>query len=124
VLEYSILYYFIWIDRYGKKLFISDGISKGKQWGTFCRNKKGSLQRIKSPDLPMVDTKLKAQNMLNQWAHAKGYKQLCVYGKIKGCLTEAGLCCRYCDRKGCLIRCRHLLPCFYDRSIAKGEELS
>lgn len=44
-----------------EKLFISDGISDGKQWGTFERKPNGSLRRIKSKYLPMRPTKEKAK---------------------------------------------------------------
>jgi hypothetical protein len=80
-LDFFEAYNFIWLDENGQQIFVSDGISKGRQWGTFRRNKNGALQRIKSTALPMVGTKSEAQRMLNSWAEAKGYKLLCVFGK-------------------------------------------
>jgi len=106
------------------KFFVSDGISQGRQWGTFKRKKKGkrqaggvyvgSLQRVCSSALPMVATKAEAQRMLNVWATAKGYKLLCVFGKRTGCLLESGLCCRFCVDDLCLSRCMQYLPCTWE----------
>ena len=120
---------FIWGDHCGEKYFVSDGISKGRQWGTFKRKKGkrqagevcvGSLQRVCSPTLPMVNTKSEAQKMLNSWAMAKGYKLLCVFGKRADCAQDDGLCCRYCNDRGlreCLSRCGQVLPCTYKEVI-------
>jgi len=115
---------FVWIDQRGEKFFVSDGISQGRQWGTFKRKKKGkrqaggvyvgSLQRVCSSALPMVATKAEAQRMLNVWATAKGYKLLCVFGKRTGCLLESGLCCRFCVDDLCLSRCMQYLPCTWE----------
>jgi len=114
-------YNFIWLDHNLQQIFVSDGISKGRGWGAFRRNKNGSLQRVKSPALPMVNTKAEAQKMLNSWAKSKGYKLLCVFGKRKGCSVDVGLCCKYCStNKVCRSvcePCRYHLPCACDEPI-------
>ncbi|MEW6423149.1 MAG: hypothetical protein AB1523_00135 [Bacillota bacterium] len=107
------VYDFIWIDQYDDKFFVSDGISKGRQWGTFKRRKSGSLQRVCSPALPMVNTKSEAQKMLNSWAMTKGFKLLCVFGKRTSCSLKVGLCCKYCNKE-CLGRCMQYLPCTFE----------
>lgn len=118
------VYDFVWIDQNGEKFFVSDGISQGRQWGTFRRKKKGkrrageicvgSLQRVCSPALPMVNTRSEAQRMLNAWAIKKGLKLLCVFGKRTGCLLESGLCCKFCVDDLCLSRCMQYLPCTWE----------
>lgn len=100
---------FIWLNENNEQVFVSDGISQGRQWGTFRRKEKGkqmqaggvyvgSLQRICSPALPMVGTKAEAQKMLNIWAEEKGYRLLCVFGRRLNCSNDFDLCCRYCGK--------------------------
>lgn len=61
----------------GKRtLFVSDGISGGRQWGTFRRKPSGSLQRVKSPMLPMRTSRARAQVDLDAWAASRGYRRL------------------------------------------------
>ncbi|GEM_PF-3175923 len=117
---------FVWCDQYGDKFFVSDGLSKGKQWGTFRRRKKkertvaggvyvGSLQRICSPALTMADTKAEATKKLNRWAMGKRYRLICVLGEHIPCPLNSELCCRYCSEGGCCrSACAQLLPCTYD----------
>lgn len=55
-----------------EKLFISDGISDGKLWGTFERKPNGRLRRIKSKFLPMRPTREEAKADLLTWLAMKG----------------------------------------------------
>jgi len=53
----------------GRILFVDDGISKGKAWGTFYRvQQTGSLRRFKSPSLPMRPTQKCAEEDLAAYA--------------------------------------------------------
>jgi hypothetical protein len=52
-------------------IFISDGISDGRQFGTFYRKRNGSLKRFVSPHLPMRKKKCDAQIDLDKYAVIK-----------------------------------------------------
>jgi hypothetical protein len=49
------------------QLVISDGISKGKTWGTYRQLPNGSLKRVVSPQLPLRATKSQAEADLATW---------------------------------------------------------
>ena len=57
-----------YLDADGRSLFVSDGISSGRSWGTFYRKPSGSLARVKSPKLPMRPTASEAQADLDIYA--------------------------------------------------------
>lgn len=60
-------------DSDGRLLFVHDGISKGRWWGTFrWRSTTRSLQRKKSVDLPMRTTRALAQQDLDAYATRRG----------------------------------------------------
>ena len=69
----------VYADATGRWLFVSDGISGGRQWGAFYRrstdktseNNCGSLCRVKSPRLPMRSTWAEAQADLDAYAKAE-----------------------------------------------------
>lgn len=56
-----------------KTIFVHVGLG-GKTYGSFRRRHTNSLQRIKSPDMPMVDSREVAQQNLDFWAEKKGLK--------------------------------------------------
>lgn len=56
------------IDKQGRKLFISDGISNGKTWGVFYRKANGNMARLKSKYLPMCANINEAVVMLKRYA--------------------------------------------------------
>ncbi|MCL4514703.1 MAG: hypothetical protein M1379_03825 [Firmicutes bacterium] len=53
----------------GRILFVHDGISDGKWWGTFYRKASGSsLKRFVAPSLPMREQKAQAEKDLEFYA--------------------------------------------------------
>ncbi len=54
-----------------RELFVSDGISGGTSWATYRRGPSGSLQRVKSPALPLRATRQEAEHDLAVWLEAK-----------------------------------------------------
>ncbi|OPX91824.1 MAG: Chromosome-partitioning protein Spo0J [Pelotomaculum sp. PtaB.Bin104] len=63
-----------YIDDKGRLLFVSPGISGGDTWMTcYTKNGKGS-HRLKSPVLPLRNTREEAQFDLDMYAKNKGYK--------------------------------------------------
>lgn len=63
---------FACVDRQGRRLFVSDGISSGKAFGTFYRKPFGSLKRLVSKSLPMCSTRVEAEADLAAFAHRNG----------------------------------------------------
>ncbi|WP_034631182.1 helix-turn-helix domain-containing protein [Desulfotruncus alcoholivorax] len=59
----------------GREIFISKGL--GNEYGTFWRSPDGGLHRVKSPAMPMVESREEAQSNLNQWAAKKGLQAVC-----------------------------------------------
>ncbi len=51
--------------------FVSDGISAGATWATYRRRPTGSLQRVKSPALPLRESREEAERDLAAWLEAK-----------------------------------------------------
>ncbi len=47
--------------------FVDDGISQGRAWATYRRRPTGSLQRVKSPALPLREDKAQAEHDLAVW---------------------------------------------------------
>ncbi|MHB0976871.1 MAG: hypothetical protein ACYC1U_06725 [Candidatus Aquicultorales bacterium] len=66
--------YTSYIGKDGVEIFVSDGISQGDQWGTFTCKPSGSLKRLKSSEMPMVDSRKEAQANLDSWAEKKGLR--------------------------------------------------
>jgi len=64
-----------YIDDKGRLLFVSPGISGGETWMT-CYTKPGGKgsHRLKSPSLPLRNTREEAQADLDIYARGKGYK--------------------------------------------------
>jgi len=60
-------------DMKSRIIFVSDGISDGRHWGTFHRKPSGALARIKSKFLPMRDIREDAQADLDRYAIARKY---------------------------------------------------
>lgn len=60
-----------YLDANGVVIFVHNGISDNA-YGTFRRKENGSLQRVKSPDMPMVDSRNVAQANLNAYAAKHG----------------------------------------------------
>ncbi|WP_114679319.1 helix-turn-helix domain-containing protein, partial [Desulfotruncus alcoholivorax] len=59
----------------GREIFVSRGL--GSEYGTFWRSSTGGLHRIKSPAMPMVESREEAQSNLDQWAAKKGLQAVC-----------------------------------------------
>lgn len=57
-------------DRLGRVLFVHDGLSSDKRWGTFYRRDNGSLRRVCSPYLPMRADRADAEGDLELYATA------------------------------------------------------
>lgn len=66
------------VKRYiykGEEIFVSAGLG-GAQYGTFKKSKGGSgVQRIKSPNLPMVDSMEEAQENLDEFAQDRNLQE-------------------------------------------------
>ncbi|MTI82608.1 MAG: ParB/RepB/Spo0J family partition protein [Firmicutes bacterium] len=60
-----------YLDENGQEIFISSGLGQDI-FGTFRRKSSGALQRVKSPAMPMVDTREEAEKNLQIWAEQKG----------------------------------------------------
>ncbi len=54
------------------EFLVSDGISQGRAWATYRRRLSGSLQRVKSPALPLRPTREEAERDLARWLIKKG----------------------------------------------------
>jgi hypothetical protein len=62
------------VDRRGRVLFVSDGISGGKTWGTYYRKPSGSLKRLVSKHLPLRTSRAAAEADLRLWLDGEGKK--------------------------------------------------
>jgi hypothetical protein len=60
-----------YMDNAGRVFFVSDGIARGKSFMTCCRTASNSLQRIKSPALPVRKSQSAAQADLDAYAAKK-----------------------------------------------------
>jgi hypothetical protein len=63
-----------YLDKQRRTPFISDGISSGRQYGSFYRKPSGALKRVVSRLLPMRDTRVEAEADLAQYARRNGLK--------------------------------------------------
>jgi len=61
-----------WDDK-GRAVVVSDGISKGKQFGLFVCKPSGTLKRIKAKSVPMVDDQERAMQLGIAYAARKGW---------------------------------------------------
>lgn len=61
-------------DKNGKKIFVSAGLGFD-QYGSFRKSNSGGLRRVKSPMMPMVESKEIAQKNLDAWAIKNGLKK-------------------------------------------------
>lgn len=66
------------MTRDGRKLFICDGISGGRFWGTFFKKANGSLARFKTASLPMRPKKRDAEADLQRYAEANGLSKVTI----------------------------------------------
>lgn len=55
-------------DHLGRTLFVHDGISSGKTWGTYYRKSPTHLRRVVSPALRLRETREQAQADLDAYA--------------------------------------------------------
>lgn len=60
-----------WMDNSARVFFVSAGISRGTSFMTCCRTANNSLQRIKSPALPVRTSAAAAQADLDAYAAKK-----------------------------------------------------
>lgn len=65
-------------------LHVSDGISRGKAFGTFYRTPKGNLKRFKSPQLPMRPSAAEAQADLDAYARTHMCRVLLAHNTCYG----------------------------------------
>jgi ParB/RepB/Spo0J family partition protein len=63
-----------YLDDQGRELFVSDGISGGRTWGTYRRKPTGSLERVTSSALPLRPTRDRAQRDLDDRAGRKSWR--------------------------------------------------
>lgn len=56
-----------YIDNQGNEVFVSSGLGNDT-FGTFRRSATGSIHRVKSPMMPMIESSEKAQSNLDVWA--------------------------------------------------------
>lgn len=63
-------------DKQGRVFFVSDGIGKGKSFGTFLRKPSGSLRRLVSVYLPMRDRRDQAEADLREYAKKNGFEDV------------------------------------------------
>ncbi len=50
-----------------ENLIISDGLTRGRKWGTYRQGPKGDLHRVVSPYLPLRETRQEALGDLRAW---------------------------------------------------------
>lgn len=58
-----------YIDADNRPIFVEAGLG-GKEYGSFRRRASGSLERVKSSKMPMVESRDEAQRNLDKWAQA------------------------------------------------------
>ena len=63
-------------------LFVADGISQGRQWGTFYGKANGALARHRG--LPMRGTRDEAEQDLREYAGRKGLEEMPIGGDDSG----------------------------------------
>ncbi len=87
-------------DRDGRVIFVHEGLG-GTSWGSFRRRASGSLQRVKSPKLPMRCTQDLAQRDLGRYADALPVleKALNSIGQTVELLNLVGTSCLKIGRK-------------------------
>lgn len=64
-----------YLDENGQEIFVAAGLG-GDTFGSFRCKPNGSLQRVKSPAMPMVDSREEAEKNLQAWAEKKGLQLL------------------------------------------------
>ena len=57
----------VYLQEDGTEVFVSSGLG-GDTYGTFTRRASGSLKRVCSKHMPMVETRDEAQRNLDAWA--------------------------------------------------------
>lgn len=55
-------------------MFVHDGISNGRSWGTYRRMPTGSLERVVSARLPLRDTREEAEADLRRYLEEFAYR--------------------------------------------------
>ncbi|WP_243124387.1 hypothetical protein [Clostridium sp. AWRP] len=63
-----------YLDKKGSKVFVSTGL--GSKYGTFRKSKNGGLHRVKSPAMPMVESREEAEKNLKTWAEKNELKSV------------------------------------------------
>lgn len=66
----------MYYDENGALVFVSSGISGGTVWMSVRRKKPAAgTHRIKSPRLPLRDTREEAQKDLDAYAQSRGWRE-------------------------------------------------
>lgn len=92
-----------------RTIFVSDGISQGKSWGTFFWTATGSIKRLTSPKLPMRPTKEQAQADLDDFVQCKN-GSFHTYSEQQLHIVRACKHCGCTDGDGCDGRCYWVKP--------------
>ena len=71
-----------YMDKRGRLLFVSDGFTDGKEWGTFYRSEQGSLKRFTGKGLEQRETREKAEADLKKYAMEHGFKHVDENGEV------------------------------------------
>jgi len=66
------------VTRDGRKLFVCDGLTSGRYWGTFFKKANGSLARFKTANLPMRPKKRDAEEDLRRYAEVNGLSKVMI----------------------------------------------
>lgn len=61
-----------YVDKKGRRLFVSDGIARGTHWMVCFRKPTGSLKRLVSKELPVCTSRSRAQQLLDAYAAKHG----------------------------------------------------
>jgi hypothetical protein len=77
-----------YMDKRGRFLFVSDGISDGEEWGTFYRSETGSLKRFTGKGLDMRKERKQAEDDLRKYAEEHGFKYVDGGGEEKAAPAE------------------------------------
>lgn len=72
--------YLNYIDKNGKVIFISQGLS-ANEYGSFRKSESGGLHRVKSPMMPMVNSREQAQKNLDLWAQKNQLRKIKIKSK-------------------------------------------
>lgn len=72
----------VYCDVDGRQFFVCDGISQGTSYAVYTYKRAWTLQRVRSPYLPLCKTRDEAQRMLDAWAKKRGLREVDPHERI------------------------------------------